>query len=213
MRKIAIVGFYVLLAIVALYNPLFHLSTHLTGLPVTDFYHFHWNYWWIRHALTNGLNVYLTNYVFAPAINNLAFHTLMPFFYPIWALLEPLVGTIAAMTAIFIFAMTASALAFYMLLRHEGVSIALALVGGAMLELTPLMFNGVYWTDINLMGWFWLPLLILTWGEMARAVAPHLDSHTVGAGLGQTKFGPTASTHKLPSKSAVFLPSPRSGEG
>src|SRR5664279_5119670 len=172
-RQFATVGFFALLALVALYNPLFHLSTDLTGLPTTDFYHFHWNYWWIRHALTNGLNVYLTNYVFAPFTNNLAFHTLTPFFYPIWALLEPFVGTIAAMTAIFVCAMTASAVAFYALLRRESVSIALALVGGAMLELTPLMLNGVYWTDINLMGWFWLPLLLLIWGEMARTVFPY----------------------------------------
>ncbi|MBI1255879.1 MAG: hypothetical protein GC204_00265 [Chloroflexi bacterium] len=176
MRKFAIVGFYALLAVVALYNPLFHLSTSLTGLPVTDFYHFHWNYWWIRHALNNGLNVYLTNYLLAPTINNLAFHTLTPFFYPIWALLEPLIGTVAAMTAIFIFAMSASAVAFYALLRREGVSIGLALVGGAMLELTPLMFTAVFWTNINLMGWFWLPLLILTWGEMVRTAAPHPKS-------------------------------------
>lgn len=171
-RQLATVGFYVLLALLTLYNPLFHLSTSLTGLPVTDFYHFHWNYWWIRHALTNGLNVYLTNYVFFPFTNNLAFHTLTPFFYPIWALLEPLIGTIAAMTAIFIFAMSLSAITFYALLRREGVSIPLALIGGAMLELTPMMLTAVYWTNINLMGWFWLPLLLLTWGEMARILNP-----------------------------------------
>ncbi len=172
-RQFATVGFYLLLALLTLYNPLFHLNTSLTGLPVTDFYHFHWNYWWIRHALTNGLNVYLTNYVFFPFTNNLAFHTLTPFFYPIWALFEPLVGTIVAMTAIFIFAMSLSAISFYALLRREGVSIPLALVGGAMLELTPLMLTAVYWTNINLMGWFWLPLLLLTWGEMARITRPH----------------------------------------
>lgn len=171
-RQFATIGFYILLAALALYNPIFHLDSAVTGLPTTDFYHFHWNYWWIRHALTNGLNVYLTNYVLAPFTNNLAFHTLTPFFYPLWALLEPLLGTVAAMTGIFIFAMSASALAFYALLRREGVTVALALVGGTMLELTPLMFNGVYWTDINLMGWFWLPLLVLIWGEMVRVLAP-----------------------------------------
>ncbi len=178
-RQLATVGFYALLSIITLYNPLFHLSTSVTGKPVTDFYHFHWNYWWIRHALTNGLNVYITNYVFAPFTNNLAFHTLTPFFYPVWALVEPFFGTVAGMTAVFIFAMTTSATAFYALLRREGVSIALALVGGAMLELTPLMLDGVYWTDINLMGWFWLPLLILLWGELARTTAP--NRCTVGA--------------------------------
>jgi hypothetical protein len=186
MRKFAIIGFYALLALLALYNPLFHLNTHLTGWPTTDFYHFHWNYWWMRHALSAGQSIYLTNYVFAPFTNNLAFHTLTPFFYPLWALLEPLFGTVAAMTAIFVAAMTASAAAFDALLRREGASVGLALVGGAMLELTPLMLDGVYWTNINLMGWFWLPLLLLVWGAMVHTAE---TTRFVGAGL---KPAPTA---------------------
>lgn len=170
-RPFAIVGFYALLSLVALYNPLAHLATHVTGSIPTDFYHFHWNYWWMRHAFATGQSIYLTDYVFAPYVNNLAFHTLTPFFYPVWALIEPLAGTVAAMTAIFAAAMTASATAFYALLRRESVSAGLALVGGAMLQLTPLMFTAVFWTNINLMGWFWLPLLVLVWGEMARVAA------------------------------------------
>ncbi|MBN2304013.1 MAG: hypothetical protein JXQ72_06025, partial [Anaerolineae bacterium] len=62
--------FYILLAALALYNPILHLDTHLTGdppPPTTDFYHTHWNYWWMRHALTTpGLSVYETDYVMAP---------------------------------------------------------------------------------------------------------------------------------------------------
>lgn len=182
-RRVVIVGFYALLALLALYNPLFHLSTHITGWPTTDFYHFHWNYWWMRHALSSGQSIYLTNYVFAPFTNNLAFHTLTPFFYPIWALLEPLVGTVAAMTTIFVVAMTASAAAFYALLRRERVAVGLALVGGAMLELTPIMFTGVYWTNINLMGWFWLPLLLLIWGAITRATGRRLFLNSLLLGL------------------------------
>src|ERR1051325_9057558 len=40
----------------------------------------------------------------------------------------------------------------------------------AMLELAPVMRNGTYWTNINLMGWFWLPILLLTWDALARSV-------------------------------------------
>lgn len=181
MRPFAIVGFYTLLALVALYNPLAHLATHVTGSIPTDFYHFHWNYWWMRHAFATGQSIYLTDYVFAPYVNNLAFHTLTPFFYPIWALVEPLAGTVAAMTAIFAAAMTASATAFYALLRREGVSVGLALVGGAMLQLTPLMFTAIFWTNINLMGWFWLPLLVLVWGEMARVASQDLTPNMLNS--------------------------------
>ena len=49
-----------LLALLALYNPIFHLPDHVTTdiVPVvTDYFHYHWNDWWMRHALTSGLNV------------------------------------------------------------------------------------------------------------------------------------------------------------
>jgi len=31
-----------------------------------------------------------------------------------------------------------------------------------------MMLNGVFWTNINLMGWFWIPALVLIWGRIAR---------------------------------------------
>jgi hypothetical protein len=35
--------------------------------------------------------------------------------------------------------------------------------------LSPMMYNGVFWTNVNLMGWFWIPALVLIWGRVARA--------------------------------------------
>jgi hypothetical protein len=179
-RSAAVVGFFALLACLALYNPLLHIDTHLPGTPsepVTDFFHFHWNYWWIRHALTTpGLNVYETNYVMAPYTSSLAYHTLTPFWFPIWALIEPLAGTVAAMSVIFVVAMTLAGAVFYTLLRHEHVSPGLALVGGSMLMLSPMFFNGVFWTNVNLMGWFWLPALVLIWGWIAGTTARPAES-------------------------------------
>ncbi len=172
-RQVAVLAFYALLACLSLYMPILHLGTHLPGAPaarVTDFYHFHWNYWWIRHALTTpGLNVYETNYVMAPYTSSLAYHTLTPFWFPIWAAVEPLFDTVVAMTAIFVVAMALAGGAFYALLRREGVWPGLALVGGTMLMLSPVMFTGVFWTNVNLMGWFWIPALVLIWGQVARA--------------------------------------------
>jgi len=123
----------------------------------------------MRHALSNGLNVYETNYVMTPFTSSLAYHTLTPFWYPVWALIEPLAGTVAAMTGIFVLAFTLSGYIFYLLLRDEGVPVGLALIGGAMLALSPMMFLGVFWTNINLMNWFWLPALILVWRRVAKA--------------------------------------------
>ena len=50
--------FYLLIAGIALYPLLFNATTHTGGQWTTDYYHFHWNFWWIRHALTTpGLSV------------------------------------------------------------------------------------------------------------------------------------------------------------
>jgi len=172
-RKQLLVAFacFVGLAFLALYWPLFNMTTHLTGDIPTDYFHFHWNFWWIRHALVTGHTIYETNYVLYPYTSSLAYHTLTVFWYPLWALLEPSFGTVPAMTVIFVANYILCGFTFYLLLRHEGVSPALSLVGGAMLELGPVMRNGTYWTNINLMGWFWLPLLLLTWSELARVVS------------------------------------------
>ena len=170
-KNLLIIAFYALLACIALYNPIFHSATHVPGDPTatTDYYHFHWNYWWMRHALATGLDIYQTDYVFAPFTSSLAYHTLTPFWFPLWALLEPLAGTGAVMNAIMAAAFTLTGYVFYLLLRREGVTTLLALIGGAILELSPIMLGSIYWTNINLMNWFWLPALILLWGKLAKS--------------------------------------------
>lgn len=173
-RGAAVALVYVLIALIALYHPVFHLPDHVTAVPdgsVSDYYHFHWNYWWMRHALTHGLNIYETTYVMAPWVNSLALHTLTPFWYPVWALIEPLAGTATAMTAIFVLSLSLAGCAFYALMRTEGTPRGLALAGGAMLELSPLMYIGLYWTNINIMGWFTVPLLLITWRQVTLTAA------------------------------------------
>jgi hypothetical protein len=155
------------MALVWLHEPLAHVATHLTtdyGQQVTtDYYHFYWNYWWMRHAFSNGLDVYFTNYVFAPHVSNLSLHTLTPFWYPVWALLEPLFGTVAAMNGVFFVALLLNGVVMHAFLRGQGASHGLALVGGLLLQGSELMFFSLRWTTVNLMGWFWLPLVVMLW--------------------------------------------------
>src|SRR5258708_13335685 len=110
-RQIGAFAFFVLLACLVLDWLLFHATTRVPGDSMTDYFHFHWNYWWIRHALTTpGLNVYLTNFVLFPFQNNLALHTLAAFWFPLWAAVEPFFGTLVAVDVIFVLAF---ALALY----------------------------------------------------------------------------------------------------
>jgi hypothetical protein len=172
-----------LIALIVLINPQFHLDGFVPGAPTTDYYHFHWNYWWIRHALTHGLNVYETNYVMAPHTSSLAYHTLTPFWYPVWALLEPAFGTVPAMTGVQFCILTLTGWAAFLLLRREGVPRALALLGGAIFQTLPIMLNSLFWTTLNVMSWFWLPSLLLLWGRTARAQKPFIHAAIFGLAL------------------------------
>jgi hypothetical protein len=165
---------YALLALLTLAHPLFNAATHLPAAPVagsvSDYYHFHWNFWWIGHALTNGLDVYHMNYVFAPFASSLALHTLSAAWYPVWWVGAALFGgTVAGMNTVFFAALLLTAFAGYVFLRDLGVTPALAFTGGAAFGFSSLMLLSIGWTNINLMAGFWLPVLLLTWRRIVRA--------------------------------------------
>lgn len=167
-RHLVVIAFYLGLAVLALFWPLLHATTQVGGTWTTDYYHFNWNFWWIRYALTTpGLNVYETNFVLFPYTTNLAYHTLTPFWYPLWALTEPLIGTLASMNLIYVVSMGLTGYFSFLLLVREKVSVGLALAGGALLQLTPTMFMSVMVAQINYVALFWYPLQLLLWGQVA----------------------------------------------
>jgi hypothetical protein len=189
-RQLGVVIFYMLLAALALYWLLFHSATHIPGEHVNDYFHFHWSYWWIRHALTTpGLNVYETNFVMFPNVSNLALHTWTPFFYPLWALTEPLIGTLQAFDVIFITALTLTGYSFFLLARDESVPPGLALVGGVVLELTPSIMFAVIQNTLHYMGFFWLPINILIWKQVVRRVEHRWQGILWALLLGLAFFG------------------------
>lgn len=159
---------YALLAFVVLHPLIFYNGTHVAGF---DYFNYNWNFWWIRHAMTTpDLNVYLSDFVFFPAMNNFGYHALTAFWYPLWALIEPVADTLTAMNVIIFTACILNGFLLFVLLRREGVSAGLALIGGAALQITPLIRYFYYNTHINLMDWFWLPGHILLWQQTVLAV-------------------------------------------
>ncbi len=157
------------LTCLALYWPLLHINTHVGYNPIPDYYQFHWNFWWIRHALTTpGLNVFITDYVHYPAITNMSFNTLVPFWWPVWAVFEPWLGTLPAMNIVFVLGMSLSGYVFFVLLRAEGVPNRFALPFGAIYMLTSAMLLAVSLNNLNYISQFWFPLQILLWARVMR---------------------------------------------
>ncbi|MDX2137009.1 MAG: hypothetical protein SF123_02865, partial [Chloroflexota bacterium] len=191
-RLAALFGCYLLLAAIALSALWFHLNTVGDTLP-HDYYHMHWGYWWMRHALTEGVSIYETNHVHYPASTNLAFHTLSPFWYPLWAPLEPLIGTISAVNAIMTVALALAGLCCCLLLRAEGVRISLALAGGVVFMLTPANLFSAMLTNLNYLGVFWLPVCLLLWrsisGQVSDVRLGVLDAGVRGIVFGAALWG------------------------
>ncbi len=158
------IGFYGLLAFIILYTIIFNSGVQVPGF---DYFNYNWNFWWIRHALsTPGLNVYLNDFVMAPHVSNFGYHALTAFWYPVWALIEPLAGTLNAMTFIIFLMCFLNGYALFVLLLREGAAPALALLGGAMLQASPVSRYFYYNNHINLGDWFWLPVSILLWQQI-----------------------------------------------
>ncbi len=161
--------FFAGLTFILLYPLIFNNGVKVAGF---DFFDYNWNFWWVRHALTTpGLNVYESNFVMFPFMANYGYHALTLFWYPLWALVEPFAGTLAAVNLILVVACTLNGYLLFVLLRRERVAPGLALVGGAMLQSAPILRYFYYNTHLNLMDWFWLPLQLLLWQQIVRAVA------------------------------------------
>jgi hypothetical protein len=157
---------YALLAFLILHGILLRSGTHVAGF---DYFNYNWNFWWLRHALSSGLNVYINDAVMAPNTVNLGYHALTAFWYPLWALLEPLIGTLHAVNVIIFVGCFLNGYVLFVFLRREGITPGLALLGGVLLQASPVSRYFYYNTHLNLMDWFWLPAHLLLWGQIVRA--------------------------------------------
>jgi hypothetical protein len=173
----AAIAFYALIAFLTLHILWFTNGTHVAGY---DYFNYHWNIWWLRHALTTpGLNVFETNYVMFPHMNNLGYHALTAFWYPVWALVEPLAGTLTAMNVIIFLMCFLNGYLLFIFLRGEGVSPGIALIGGLALQISPVSRYFYYNTHINLGDWFWLPAHLLLWKQIVSSIEAGKIRHAV----------------------------------
>jgi hypothetical protein len=160
--------FYGTLAFILLHTLLWKTGTHTAGY---DFFAYNWNFWWTRHALTTPeLNLFESDFIMFPAETTFGFHTLTLFWFPLWAVLEPLIGTLAAVNVILWLGCAFNGYTLFAFLRSERVAPGLALIGGAALQAFPIARYFYYNTHLNLFDWFWLSVHLLLWKQIANAV-------------------------------------------
>ncbi|MFN8528630.1 MAG: hypothetical protein U0670_08480 [Anaerolineae bacterium] len=197
--------FYGGLAFLVLYPILFTTGVKVAGF---DFFNYNWNFWWIRHVFTTpGLNVYQNDFVFYPLMNNFGYHALTAFWYPLWAVVEPLFGTLTAVNVIIFTGCVLNGFLLFAWMRSEGVHPALALIGGAALQVLPISRYFYYNTHLNLMDWWWLPALLLLWKQLVRfAEARQIVQAVVWAAIfGAAIWGLGLTDLQFPIFAAAFL--------
>ncbi len=170
-RALLILVFFALLREVVLVPLTLHPGTWVEGQIDReghwDYFMFHWNLWWLRHAVLTGQDAYTTDMVLAPYTHNLAYHTLAPVWLPVYMALEPLIGHLAAANTILPLAFTLAGALMAAFLRRQGVGWTGALVGGTAFAFTPYMLDHAASAHLNLIGVFWLPLALLLWDRVA----------------------------------------------
>ncbi|MFP4322294.1 MAG: hypothetical protein ACLFTK_07565 [Anaerolineales bacterium] len=135
---------------------------------LSDYYHAHWNYWWMREALTQSdLRVYETNYILFPYNIDLSLHTLAEFWFPLWALVEPLTNHFVAMNVILWSGLAWTGVATYFFLRQQGAPPAAAWVGGAWMSLMPAFTWAAAMTLPQYVAGFWFVVPFALWHHIA----------------------------------------------
>jgi hypothetical protein len=165
-RVFPVMAFYALSSVLLTFPILLNNATHAAGY---DYFHFHWNFWWVRHVLSGGQNLFYTTHVFAPYVNNLAYHTLSLSWYPAWAILEPWLGTFSAMAVLVWGGGCLVGLAMHWWLAGEGVAPTLAIIGALAFQASPTMRYFLYNSHLNLLGWWWLPVHLYLWRRIIHA--------------------------------------------
>ncbi len=179
---------YTLIALVALGGLVAQFDRAVPNGPDSDFYQFHWNYWWLRFAPLQGQSPLWTDYVLYPHVSNLSLHTLAPIWLPVYLLAEPLAGRIVAVNLMVVLGFPLTGLAMAAWLRRVLENTAagqmtakiVAFLGGLAYAFSPYMLYHAAKTHLNLTALWWFPLTLLLWDEIA---APRRLPHPVGAAL------------------------------
>lgn len=166
--RILEVTFFALLAMLILNTIFLHPSTHVLGAE-SDYTHFHWNFWWMRHAIFDlHQDIYTTDYLHVPFQQDLAFHTLTAVWLPIYIALEPIVGQILTVNIIIWLNLVLSGYITYLFLKSEAIPRDLALIIASWIIISPYMVNRLTEFHLNMLAFFWLPATALLWKQIVQ---------------------------------------------
>ncbi len=148
------------LALVWTFPLVLHLSTTLPGAGAGDNETFLWNFWWMRHALASGSDVFRTSFLFAPVGVDLTLHTHTALSAFVGATVLGRLSTPAAQNLVILATLWLNGVCAWLLARRVVGDGAPALVAGAIFAGAPYLaahLNGHF----NLISAWSIPLFAL----------------------------------------------------
>ena len=177
-RRLAIVGFYGIVAGIALNQLIFNFTTALPGIvnaqasneiQPSEFDIFLWNLWWVRHAIFDlHVSPLVTNYVIYPFVSPLAGHTLALLWGLVSAPFQMIFGMIPTFNAILVLAFVLAATAMYAFVRKHVERASVALLAGLLFAFTPAMVQRASVGHLDKISIFWLPVCLLLWDKVVE---------------------------------------------
>ncbi len=149
---------YIGLAVFMTWPVASQLTTHLAG-GRADLMTHQWTFWWVKQALTQGVNPFYTTSIFYPDGVTLQFHNIAWFNILLWIPLQAVLGNIAAYNLIFIATFALNAFATFLLAREWTKEFWPAFVGGLVWGFWPTIQS--HYDHPNMIMVFSIPLTLL----------------------------------------------------
>lgn len=156
---------YLGLAIIMTWPLLANLTNHIMGAG-GDAPIFLWNAWWVKKAIFEGQNLFITDYIFYPQTVSLVFHTLTLFNSFIIALVSTVLSLIISFNIYFLVSVALSGFSMFMLVDYLTVRDGnnsinwAAFISGIIFAFAP--YITMHWLGHqNLVTVWFLPLFIL----------------------------------------------------
>ena len=175
-HRLAIVGFYGLIAGLTLNALMANFTTAMPGIvkmqasneiQPSEFDIFLWNLWWVRHAIFDlHVSPLVTNYVVYPFLSPLAGHTLALLWGLISAPFQMIFGLMPTFNAIIVASFVLAATAMYAFVRKHVQRASVALLAGLLFAFTPAMVQRASVGHLDKLSIFWLPLCLLLWDKV-----------------------------------------------
>jgi len=126
-----------------------------------DKWHFIWNFWWFRTALTTGQDLFQTQMMFFPEGASLIFHTIDIFDAAVSSIISNIVGDVVAFNIIIISSLALSGFTAFLLAWHLTKNKIASIGAGLIFAYFPQHIAQAFSGHPNLSSIQWLPAYLL----------------------------------------------------